>query len=323
MKKILLGSMLLSLAVMLIPSGVVVAAETQLSIAMIQWRGETEACRGFKDALKEMGYTVQYTVLNAAQDRTKLGGLLREQLLPNLKNFDYVYSYGTTASKMTKTALNDKVPHVFSNVAAPVESEIAVSMSSSGGNMTGTSNRVPLSLQIEIARRALPFKKLGIMFNPREKNAMVVRESLYEIAKEQGFDVVDLRSVPGGDTLQSNLQKLRDRSVSIDAVYLPLDSYHMTKADLIGSTLRSAKIPTIAAQKKYIQNGALFGVIPDYYALGKEVARIVDRHQKGEELIKIPVVTPKEPLIMVNKTTAQVLGVVLPETLMARAIAVE
>lgn len=323
MKKILLGSMLLSLAVMLIPSGVVVAAETQLSIAMIQWRGETEACRGFKDALKEMGYTVQYTVLNAAQDRTKLGGLLREQLLPNLKNFDYVYSYGTTASKMTKTALNDKVPHVFSNVAAPVESEIAVSMSSSGGNMTGTSNRVPLSLQIEIARRALPFKKLGIMFNPREKNAMVVRESLYEIAKEQGFDVIDLRSVPGGDTLQRNLQKLRDRSVSIDAVYLPLDSYHMTKADLIGSTLRSAKIPTIAAQKKYIQNGALFGVIPDYYALGKEVARIVDRHQKGEELIKIPVVTPKEPLIMVNKTTAQVLGVVLPETLMARAIAVE
>jgi ABC-type uncharacterized transport system substrate-binding protein len=146
-----------ALAIMFIPGSVALAAENQLNVAMVQWRGETEACRGFKDALKEMGYAVQYTVLNAAQDRTKLGGLLREQLLPSLKNFDYVYSYGTTASKMTKTALSNKVPHVFSNVAAPVESEIAASMNSSGGNMSGTSNRVPLSLQIEIARRAVPF----------------------------------------------------------------------------------------------------------------------------------------------------------------------
>jgi len=144
-------------------------AEKDIRIAMIQWRGETEACRGFKDSLKEMGYSAQYTVLNAAQNRTMLGRLLREELLPNLDKFDYVYSYGTTASKMTKTILNNKLPHVFSNVAAPVESEIADTMQSSGGNMSGTSNRVPLSLQIETAIRVVSFKKLGIMFNPREK----------------------------------------------------------------------------------------------------------------------------------------------------------
>jgi len=43
----------------------------------------------------------------------------------------------------------------------------------------------------------------------------------------------------------------------------------------------------------------------------------------GEQLIKIPIVTPKEPLIMVNKTTSRALDVALPETLMARAIVVE
>lgn len=130
------------------------AAAKNHSIAMVQWRGEIEACRGFKDALQEMGYTVQYPVLNAGQDRTELGRLLREELLPNLEKFDYVYSYGTTASKRTKTALNNRAPHVFSNVAAPVESAIADSMQSSGGNMSGTSNRVSLSRQIEIAHSA-------------------------------------------------------------------------------------------------------------------------------------------------------------------------
>ena len=323
MKRLIVNSICLVMLGLLTPSTELFAGSKDLKIAMIQWRGETEACRGFKDALKEMGYSAQYTVLNAAQNRTTLGRLLREELLPNLKNFDYVYSYGTTASKMTKTVLQNKVPHVFSNVAAPVESEIADSMQSSGGNMSGTSNRVPLSLQIEIARKVVRFKKFGIMFNPREKNAMVIRGNLYEIGKKHGFQVIDLRSAPAGDSLQSNLQKLSDRSVSVDAVYLPLDSYHMTKAKLIGSELRSAKIPTIAAQKKYIQNGALFGTIPDYYALGKEVAGIVDRHRKGEALINIPIATPKKPLIMFNKTTSQVLNIRLPEDLLTGAIVVE
>ena len=44
-----------------------------LKIAMILWRGETEAEKGFQQGLKEFGYTVQYTVMNAGQDRTELG----------------------------------------------------------------------------------------------------------------------------------------------------------------------------------------------------------------------------------------------------------
>jgi len=323
MKKLFIRTLPLAFVFVSFFSMPVFAEERDLRIAMIQWRGETEACRGFKDALKEMGYSTQYTVLNAAQNRKTLGRLLREELLPNLKNFDYVYSYGTTASRMTKTILNDEVPHVFSNVAAPVESGIADTMQSSGGNVSGTSNRVSLSLQIETAIRVIRIKKLGIMFNPREKNAMVIRGNLRKISQKFGFQVIDLRSVPDGDSLQDNLQKLGNNSVSVDAVYLPLDSYHMTKAKLIGSKLRSAKIPTIAAQKRYIQNGALFGAIPDYYALGKEVAGIVDRHRKGEALINIPIATPKKPLIMVNKTTSQALNIQLPEDLLKGAVVVE
>lgn len=323
MKKLVIRALPLAFVLASFFSMPVFAAERDLRIAMIQWRGETEACRGFKDALKELGYSAQYTVLNAAQNRKMLGRLLREELIPNFKNFDYVYSYGTTASKMTKTILNDKVPHVFSNVAAPVESKIADTMQSSGGNLSGTSNRVPLSLQIETAIRVVRIKKLAIMFNPREKNAVVIRKNLREIGQKFGFQVIDLRSVPAGNSLQDNLQKLGDRSVSVDAVYLPLDSYHMTMAKLIGSKLRSAKIATIAAQKKYIQNGALFGAIPDYYALGKEVARIVDRHRNGEALINIPIATPINPVIMVNKTTSQALDIQLPEDLLKGAIVVE
>lgn len=323
MKALFLGLLYLGFAVWPGPHSMAFAAEKNIKIAMVQWRGETEACRGFVDAMQEMGYAVQYTVLNAGQDRTELGRLLREELLPSLKNFDYVYSYGTTASKGTKFILNNSVPHVFSNVAAPVKSAIADSMQSSGGNMSGTSNRVPLAMQIEIAHKVIKFRKLGLLFNPREKNAMVIRDELYRLANQLNFEVVDLRSPPVKDSLEKNLQKLIDKTIAVDAVYLPLDSFLLTQAPVIGPKLRAAQIKSIAAQKKYIQHGALFGVIPDYYRLGKVVARIVDRHRKGEALQHIAIETPKAPLVMINKTTATLLDVKLPNDLLKNAIVIE
>jgi hypothetical protein len=53
-----------------------------LKIAMLQWRGETEGCVGFQDGLRELGYTVDYTVLNAGRDKKELGRLLGTHPLP-------------------------------------------------------------------------------------------------------------------------------------------------------------------------------------------------------------------------------------------------
>jgi ABC-type uncharacterized transport system substrate-binding protein len=68
------------------PDHSVLASAKDLKIAMILWRGETEAEKGFQRGLKEFGYSVQYTVMNAGQDRTELGRLLRENLEPKLDN---------------------------------------------------------------------------------------------------------------------------------------------------------------------------------------------------------------------------------------------
>jgi hypothetical protein len=74
-------------------------ASTNLHIAMIVWRGETEAEQGFKDELQALGYTVQYTIVNAGQDEKALGRLLQRDIVPNLRNFDYIYTFGTTVSE--------------------------------------------------------------------------------------------------------------------------------------------------------------------------------------------------------------------------------
>ena len=65
------------------------------------------------------------------------------------------------------------------------------------------------------------------------------------------------------------------------------------------------------------------GLVPDYYERGKVAATIVDRHQKGEKLHNIPVQTPQEPRLVINKSTSQMLNVQIPKALAEKAVFVE
>ncbi len=323
MIKNLLGIVTLLIPLLFTAIGPVLAAGETLSIAMVLWRGPTEADRGFKDGLKKLGYSVTYTTLDAKQDRTRLGTLLRNELGPNLGRFDYVYSYGTTASKTTKTFLNNRIPHVFSNVADPVRSKVVRSLAASGENICGTTNRIPVAVQIEEASKIFQIKKLGIIFNPRESNAMLMRQELYDFAKSKSFEVVDFRTPPARNRLQAALKKLIAKPDTVDAVYLPLDSFVLTKAKEIGSALRTAGVKTIGALKKFMTNGALLGVVPDYYRLGGRVADIVHRHRKGEPLADIPIAGVERPTLVVNRKTAKMLNVTFSKNALAGATFVD
>jgi ABC-type uncharacterized transport system substrate-binding protein len=300
-----------------------VAESKNLEIAILMWRGESEGEKGFKDGLQELGYFVDYTELNAGKDKKELGRLIRKELQPNLSSFDYVYSFGTTVSKATKVALRGRVPHLFNIVAAPVETGIVQSLHNSGGNISGATNKISLEKQMKEVLKVFSFKCLGLIFNSREKNTMIERQRLQDVGEKFHFEVIDLRSPPVEGLLEKNLEKLINKTIEVDAIYLPLDSHILTNAKLIGAKLREAKIKSIGSIKGYVEHGALIGMVPDYYELGKGVASIVDRHQKGAQLQTIPVYRPTKFILMVNKTTANLLQVKVPETLLNKAIIFE
>ncbi len=322
MKNIVFRLLFLILVNLLIFSNSLLASEKSLTIAMILWRGETRAESGFKDGLKELGYSAEYIIVNADQDIKKLGVLL-SKLKPKFDNFDYIYTFGTTVSRITRVIINDRVPQIFNVVTDPVGAGIVQGMDSSGGNISGMSDAIPISVQIKSALEVIKFNKLGIFFNPREKNSMIIRKELYSIAKDFDFEVIDLRSPPVQKMLQENLQKVIDKSILVDAVYLPSDSFLVSNAELIGSKLRAAKVKSIGAIKSFIENGALMGVVFDNYQLGRTVASIVDRHQKGEKLQNIPIEKVEEPYLIINKTTSDILDIKIPEAVLKKATIVE
>jgi putative ABC transport system substrate-binding protein len=180
-----------------------------------------------------------------------------------------------------------------------------------------------MPLQMQTALKIVPFKHLGLLFNPREKNSMLVRDKISEIGRKLRFEIIDLRSPPAQDMLEENLQKLKDRSVVVDAVYLPPDSFLVSNAKLIGSELLAAKVKSIASIETFIEKGALMGLVPNYSELGKAAAMIIQRHQQGTKLKDMPVQTAKKPLLMINKATSRALNLKIPEDLLKKAVTVE
>ncbi len=283
----------------------------ELKIALLLWRGETMAEKGFIDGLHSYGYKTKFSTFDVAQDLTKLGNALN-YIASQSDVFDYIYTFGTTISRRTQIVLNNKIPQIFNVVTDPMGAGIMEGKGETRGNISGASDAVPVSRLLEITVDLFRFKKLGLFFNPREKNSMLSRKEIYTGAKVLGFEVIDFRSPPVAQILQQNLQKLRDNPAMIDAVYLPSDSFLVSNATLIGAQLQSLKILSFGSVRNYIESGVLMGFAVDYYELGKAVAAIVDRNQRGEELRQIPVVRADFSL-MINQTTSDLLGVKIPE----------
>lgn len=295
--------------------GVSEVAAEPLHIALVLWRGETPSEQGFKDGLQHLGISARYTVFDAQQDRKQLGEILFEELEPQLDEIDYVYTFGTTVTKITQNIIKGRVPQIFSIVSFPVQSQIVESFQVPGRNISGATHAVPVEQQIENAMAFLSFQRLGVLFNPREENSMLIRKNLYAIAEQEGFEVIDLRTLPDTKILEKNLQQLTTTAVSVDAVYLPSDSYLVSQGEYICPELNKAGIPTIAGIKKFIEYGALFGTVADYYSVGHMAAQLVARHQQGEAMGEIPVQTPQETTLLVNQKTLEHLGFELPQNL--------
>jgi ABC-type uncharacterized transport system substrate-binding protein len=290
------------------------AVDRELRIAMLLWRGETEAEAGFKDGLQELGYQTSFEIHDAAQDLSKLGVNLRS-INNHLMNYDYIYTFGTTVSRRAKIVIGGKLPQIFNIVTDPVGAGIAASLGSPGPAIGGGSDRIGIAQQLDEVGRLFTFEKLGFFFNPREKNSLITRDELHRYGKENGFEVIDFRSPPVDQMLVRNLEILSESPDLVDAVYLAPDSYLSSEGALIGSHLRQMKMISITQIRSLIEHGVLIGVTGDYYELGRAVATIVDRHQRGMGFENIPVEHFTSLKLLINKSSADLLGLKLDESL--------
>lgn len=272
-----------------------------LTIAMVLWRGETAAEASFRAQLRHLGYRTDITVFNADQDRTALATMLRQQLLPKLAAYDYIYTFGTTATAMTKSLVANRKPLIFNAVSDPFGAGLLSENRAQNRMVAGVSNMVPMAIQLANASKYLSTgKRLLLPFNPREQNTLLVADMLLNEAKRYHWQVTTWRIAPDPKRLESELQRLQGDANNAIA-FLAADSYLLSIAPRLLAALNEAGIPTICSAELFVQHGCTVGTISSYEALGKMAAGIIHRHQQGTPLQDIPLQTDPHPRLVLGQ----------------------
>jgi putative ABC transport system substrate-binding protein len=136
-----------------------------------------------------------------------------------------------------------------------------------------------------------------------------------EAAPKLGLEVFRL-GVTKTEDIDSAITSVKDRA---DALYVCTDPLISTNRVRINILAIGEKLPTMNAFREYVQAGGLISYGPNFPDLFRRAGDFVDKILRGVNPAELPVEQPVKFDLLINATTAKVLGLTIPEKIMVRA----
>lgn len=237
---------------------------------------------------------------------------------------DLVLTWGTSVTLGMVGTLDDAgdpdflddIPVVFTVVADPFGARVAESFEGSGrANITGTFNRVPEAVNIEVIRQYDPdFTKLGLLYNSNEPNSVIKFQELSELAPALGVELVALEIAPGESgvpdraVIPERIRELKERGVRW--VYLGSSSFMQKNGDLFTSSAVADGIAIVSPYESLVRNEqALLSVAARYEDVGRLAAdQAIKILRDGATPGDLPIVRAADFAYVVNIDVAKTLG---------------
>lgn len=105
----------------------------------------------------------------------------------------------------------------------------------------------------------------------------------------------------------------------VDALYVVSDALMAANRTRIIKLALNARLPTIFSYRDYVEAGGLMSYGPNYADLFRHAADIVDKVLRGMKPSDIPVEQASKFELVINRTTAKMLGLEIPASLLATA----
>jgi putative tryptophan/tyrosine transport system substrate-binding protein len=223
-------------------------------------------------------------------------------------------SIGAAASKQA-TAV---IPIVFAIAPDPVGSGLVTSLARPGGNVTGLSIQATdlAGKRLELLREVVPrLGRLAIMADVGNPQVVLEMGEVQAAARTLGLEVTPLE-IRRAEDIAPAFEALKGQA---DALYIAGDALTGASRNRILTLALGARLPTIWATRDYVQAGGLMSYGPNFPALFRGAAELVDKFLRGTKPSDIPVEQPTKFDLVINLKTAKALGLTIPHNLLVLA----
>ena len=301
-------------------SGSTEVASYTIGIGQFAEHGSLDNCReGFLLGLASEGIE-EGKNLTVLYENAQTDGGTASQIATNFagKKVDLMCGIATPmAQSLYSVAMKSDIPVIFTAVTDPVAAELANADGTPVGEVTGTSDKLPVEAQLKMIRQVLPdAKTIGIMYTTSEVNSESAIAEYKELAPNYGFEIVD-----SGISASADIPLAADTLISkVDCITNLTDNTVVASLPVILSKADAAKIPVFGSEIEQVKIGCLAAMGLDYIELGKQTGQMAAKVLKGEvKASELNYETLKDAAFYGNTKVAENLGITLPEELTGSA----
>ena len=210
------------------------------------------------------------------------------------------------------------IPIVFPLAGDPVGNGLVASLARPGGNVTGlrTKQADLGNKRLELLREVVPgLRRLAILGNVGSPAIVLEMSEVQATARTLGLEVAAAEIRRAADIAPA-FEALKGRA---EALYVCGDPLVTTNLIRINTLALSARLPTMFGSREHVDAGGMMSYGPNFPAMFRRAADLVDKILRGTKAADIPVEQPTTFDLVINLITAKALGVDIPPTLLARA----
>jgi putative ABC transport system substrate-binding protein len=279
-----------------------------------------DGLRAFRQGLKDTGYVegenvaIEYRWAENQLDRLPV---LADELVR--RQVAVIATTGATAVASAAKAATTAIPIVFLTGADPVKSGLVASLARPGGNLTGI-NILTIELtakRLELLRELVPaVTRVAVLLNPAGPAPETTLRDVETAARAMGLPIQVLNAGTSREINAAFAGFVRERP---DALFVGPDPIFISRrVQLVHLASRHA-VPAAYTGRDYAVAGGLMSYGSNLMDAFRQVGVYTGRILKGAKPVDLPVVQATKFELVINAETARMLGLTIPDKLLALA----
>ncbi len=230
-----------------------------------------------------------------------------------------ILALGGDASPLAAKGATTTIPIVFVVGGDPVKYGLVASFNRPGGNATGVTVLTPalVAKRLELLRELVPnAAAVSLLVNPASPAAESNVTEAQMAARALGWRLHVLRISAEGDLEAAFTAHVRERA---DALFITSGSYFLHLRERIIALAARYAVLVIYDRRQFVADGGLISYGAHQLDQVRQAGIYTGRILKGEKPADLPIMQPTKFELVINLSAAKAHGIIIPESILARA----